>query len=141
MKKIDFSELKGLTAYTFKKDKGVGVKIMYNKEDVFKLKDMYFLVYNESGDVLYKSSKDCFSVIEYKKTVKTGNLFFDRYTTVKAHKLAFKRNASGYSKEFNSFREFCANRKSGNEIYNLFMQELSAVSGIFDIAELSNVFL
>ena len=66
MKKIDFSELKGLTAYTFKKDKGVGVKILYNKEDVFKLKDMYFLVYNESGDVLYKSSIGCFSVIEYK---------------------------------------------------------------------------
>ena len=52
MKKIDFSELKGLTAYTFKKDKGVGVKILYNKEDVFKLKDMYFLVYKGSGDVL-----------------------------------------------------------------------------------------
>ena len=32
-------------------------------------------------------------------------------------------------------------RKSGNEIYDLFMQELSAVSSIFDIAELSNVLL
>ena len=141
MKQLDFSELKGISTYNFKKDKGVGVKILYNKEDVFKLKDMYFLVYNESGDVLYKCSKGCFSVIEYRKVVKTGNVFFGRYTTVKAHKLAFKRNASGYSKEFNSFREFCGNRKSGSEIYNLFMQELSAVSGIFDIAELSNVFL
>jgi hypothetical protein len=96
---------------------------------------MYFLVYNESGDVLYKSSKDCFSVIEYKKTVKTGNLFFDRYTTVKAHKLAFKRNASGFSNDLNSFKEFCANRKSGNEIYNLFMQELAVMSNIFDVPE------
>ena len=47
--KIDFSELKGISTYNFKKDKGVGVKILYNKEDVFKLKDMYFIVYNESG--------------------------------------------------------------------------------------------
>ena len=141
MKKIDFSELKGLTAYNFKKDKGVGVKILYNKDDVFKLKDMYFIVYTESGDVLYKSSKGCFTVIEYRKAVRTGKLFFDRYTTVKAHKLAFKRNAVGYSKDFDSFKKFCANRKSGNEIYNLFMQELSAVSGIFDIAEFANSLL
>lgn len=134
---LDFSELKGLSKYNFKKDIGAGIKIIHNKDNVFNLKDMYFIVYNESGDVLYKSSKGCFTVIEYKKTVKTGNLFFDRYTTVNAHRLAFKRNGSGYSKDLTSFREFCANRRSGSEIFDLFMQELSTFSNVFNITELA----
>ena len=133
--KLNFSELRGLSTYTFKSDKGIGVKILYDKDNVFNIKNMFFIVYTKDGNVLYKSNKGCFTVVEYAKTVKTGNTFFDRYTTIKAHKLVFKRNASGFSNDLNSFKEFCANRKSGNEIYNLFMQELAVMSNIFDVPE------
>ena len=129
---LNFSELKGLSTYNFKKDKGVCVKIKLNTDDLYKIKDIYFMVCDESGKVLYLSKKGCFSLIEYKKTVRTGSLFFGRYTTVKAYRLGFKRNEAGYSESYDSFRNFCANRRSGSEIFDLFLQELSNVSDIYN---------
>ena len=121
---INFSELKGLSSYTFKKDKGFYIifkdssnkKITLNKD--VDLKKVYFMICNKQGEVLYKSKKGCFEIIKYKKCVRTGKLFFDRYTCVDAEKLGFKRNSRGYSEDLKHFIDFCSNRKSGKEIYD-----------------------
>ena len=75
---LNFSELKGLSTYNFKKDKGISIIIKDVTDDLEDLKKVYFIVTNNNGDVLYQSKKGCFEVVGYKKLIRTGNLFFGR---------------------------------------------------------------
>ena len=74
--------------------------------------------------------KGCFEVVGYKKLIRTGNLFFGRYDTVNSKKIKFKCDKHGYSKDLLKFREFCSDRRSGSEIYNL----LLSVMGQYNVA-------
>lgn len=127
---LNFSELKGLSTYNFKKDKGISIIIKDVTDNLEDLKKVYFIVTNNNGDVLYQSKKGCFEVVGYKKLIRTGNLFFGRYDTVNSKKIKFKCDKHGYSKDLLKFREFCSDRRSGSEIYNL----LLSVMGQYNVA-------
>lgn len=117
--KIDFSELKGLSSYTFKKDKGVFVKFAYTSKKKQNTETLYFMVINGNGEVLYKSKKGCFEFREVKEYKNVSRHWFPKYEPVFSTKLKFKVDSRGYSKDLSQFRDFCSNRKSGSEIYEI----------------------
>ena len=122
--KIDFSELKGLSSYTFKKDKGVFVKFAHDSKKKFNTETLYFMVINGNGEVLYKSKKNCFEFRVVKEYKNVSQNWFPKYEPVYVTRLKFKADKKGYSKHLSQFRNFCSNRKSGSEIYEILMDSM-----------------
>ena len=119
---INFSELKGLSEYNFKRDKDLKLIVKnITKKDV-DMNKVYFVLCNGDGEAVYQSKKGCFEIVDYKKRIKTGKLLINRYTYVDAKKLSFKSDKRGYSQDLHQVRDFCNNRKSGREIYDYVMQ-------------------
>lgn len=120
---INFSELKDLSSYTFKKDKDLKLIVKNITKKDMDLNKVYFILCKSNGEVVYKSKKGCFEVVDYKKEVISGKwLCFNKYTYVDAKKLRFKADKRGYSSYAEHFRQFCNNRKSGREIYSYVYQ-------------------
>ena len=120
---INFSELKDLSSYTFKKDKDLKLIVKNITKKDMDLNKVYFILCKSNGEVVYKSKKGCFEVVDYKKEVISGKwLCFNKYTYVDAKKLRFKADKRGYSSYAEHFRQFCNNRKSGREIWSYMFQ-------------------
>ena len=130
--KIDFSELKGLGSYTFKKDKGIRIEFVNGHKWETDAKDIFFMVKDEIGNILYASKKGCLECRDTSKYINVSKGWFPRYERFLCKQLNFKRDAKGFSKELACFREFCNNRRSGSEIYNLFFEELGNYIEVFD---------
>lgn len=130
--KLDFSELKGLGSYTFKKDKGVYIEFVDAHKWETKAKDIFFMVKDEKGNILYISKKGCFECQDGTKYINVSKGWFPKYERFLCKQLRFKCDKKGYSKELACFREFCNNRRSGSEIYSLFFEELNKYLQVFD---------
>lgn len=129
---LDFSELKGLGGYTFRKDKGVYIEFINAHKWETNSKDIFFMVKDEKGNVLYTSKKGCLECQDTSKYINVSKNWFPRYERFLCKKLKFKRDKKGYSKELARFREFCSNRRSGSEIHDLFFTELNKYIEVFD---------
>ena len=66
---INFSELKDLSSYTFKKDKDLKLIVKNITKKDMDLNKVYFILCKSNGEVVYRSKKGCFEVVDYKKEV------------------------------------------------------------------------
>lgn len=123
---IDFSAFRGISDYNFKKDGTVFIKFSsISKTDKSTMKKVQFTVtVAKTGEVIYVSKKGCLEFVEGTKYENVSKTWFPSYRPVKYFRLRFKKDFSS-QKEFKRFNDFCSNRKSGRDIYDLFLDVLN----------------
>lgn len=125
--KINLNELKGLGDYNFKKDKSIWFAFDNISSTDLKTmnKSQFVICVPETGEPLFVSKKGCLEFIEGKKYENVSKGWFPRLEPTTYTRLRFKQDSKG-RKEFERFKEFCANRKSGNDIFNLFVSQINS---------------
>lgn len=124
---INFNELKGIGSYNFKKDSSIWVSFEnISRISEKHMKKAHFVVMNPKTDeVLFVSKKDCLEFVKGVKYVNQSKTWFPHFEPVDYIRLRFKEDYKS-KKEHKRFMDFCANRRSGNQIFELFSDRLNS---------------